>query len=72
MTVPKVNTRFQPGRTKEECIRRAAKIFAAALDRRDSLSVEEAAREAWWPGHRLTLAEIEDKIRAQRGEAVSA
>jgi len=59
-------------RTKEDACRLAGERIAAARRRRDSLTVEEAAREAWHPCHRLTLEQLEDKIRAGRRRRAAA
>lgn len=53
-------------RTKEDACRLAGERIAAARRRRDSLTVEEAAREAWHPCHRLTVEQLEGKIRDGR------
>jgi hypothetical protein len=53
-------------RTKEAACRLFAERIVAARRERDSLTVEDAARAAWHPCHRLTLAQLEDKIRAGR------
>jgi hypothetical protein len=52
--------------TREEAIRRAGKVWAAACARQDAQSPREAAEEAFRPGG-LTVDQIEDKIRARRG-----
>ena len=53
-------------RTKEEACKLAGERLAAAIRKQDALTIEEAARAAWFPGHRLTIPEIEDKIRTIR------
>jgi len=53
-------------RTKEEACQRAGEIFANAVRAQDERTVEEAARLAWHPSHRLTLEQLEEKIRASR------
>ncbi len=59
-------------RTKEDACRLAGERIAAARRRRDSLTVEEAAREAWHPCHRLTVEQLEEKIRAGRERRAEA
>lgn len=59
-------------RTKDAAVRLAGERIAAARRRRDSLTVEEAAREAWHPCHRLTVEQLEDKIRASRERRAAA
>ena len=53
-------------RTKEEACKLAGERLAAAIRKQDALTIEDAARAAWWPGHRLSVVELEDKIRAIR------
>lgn len=62
-------------RTKEEACNLAGDRFAALVREQDALTIEEAARAAWWPGHRLSIPELEEKIRdsrARRGLGVAA
>ena len=59
-------------RAKQEACRRAGAIFAASCDAQDARTVEEAARLAWHPSHRLTLEQLEDKIRAGRERRAAA
>ncbi|GAA4100740.1 hypothetical protein [Nonomuraea soli] len=49
----------------------AAQIFADARARRDALTPEEAAAEAYVPGG-LSLEDLTEKIRRQRQEARAA
>ena len=59
--------------TREEAIRAANLVYAAARSRRDSLSPRDAAVEAWYPGHRLgTVEAIEAQIVRRRREAADA
>lgn len=53
-------------RTKEEACNLAGDRFAALVREQDALTIEEAAHAAWWPGHRLTVSELEQKIRNSR------
>jgi hypothetical protein len=56
--------------TRPEAIRAAARILVEARIARDSLSPREAAKAAWYPGHRLgTVDAIEALILSQRAEA---
>lgn len=78
MTLP-INRAQRPlgpvPRTKEEACNLAGDRFAALVREQDALTIEEAARAAWWPGHRLTIPELEQKIRdsrARRGLVVAA
>jgi hypothetical protein len=58
--------------TREEAIRNAARIFAAARAERDALSPRAAAEAAWYPGHELqTVDAIEALIVDQRREAAA-
>lgn len=62
-------------RTKDEACKLAGERLAELIRKQDALTVEDAARAAWWPGHRLSLAELEDKIRdlrARRGLVAAA
>ena len=52
--------------TRAEAIAAAARIFVEACRVRDSLPVEEAARQAYTPTG-PSIVELERKIRAQRG-----
>lgn len=59
--------------TREEAIRAANPVYAAARAHRDSLSPHDAAVEAWYPGHRLgTVEAIEEQIIRRRREAAEA
>lgn len=52
--------------TRDQAITNAARIFVEACRVRDSLTVEEAARQAYTPTG-PSIAELERTIRAQRG-----
>lgn len=52
--------------TRGEAISAAARIFVEACRVRDSLPVEEAARQAYTPTG-PSIEELEQRIRAQRG-----
>lgn len=60
-----------PHRPTPEQITAAAQLFAAARARRDSLSPEEAARQAYVPGG-PSVEEIAALIRELRGEQRAA
>lgn len=57
--------------TRAQAIETAAQAFAEGRALRDSLTVEEAARRAYTPTG-PSLAELEERIRAQRAEARAA
>ncbi|GIH76172.1 hypothetical protein [Planobispora longispora] len=52
----------------DQALTEAAQIFADARRRRDSLTPEQAAAEAYVPGGR-SVEELTELIRAQRAEA---
>ena len=54
--------------TKEEAFTAAARIWAEGRARRDSLTPEQAAREAYVPGG-PSVEEIAELIRQQRARA---
>jgi len=58
--------------TRQEAIRRAALVLLEARAERDALGPRAAAKAAWYPGHRLTVDEIEQIIIRQRSEAEEA
>ncbi|MFF7588066.1 hypothetical protein ACFZCK_11360 [Kitasatospora purpeofusca] len=59
--------------TRDEAIRGAAMILKRARAERDALSPRDAAKAAWYPGHRLgTVEAIEELIIRQRSEALEA
>jgi hypothetical protein len=57
--------------TREEAIRAAGRVWAAACARQAALSPREAAEEAYRPGG-LSVDEIERRIRVQRGDDLEA
>lgn len=58
--------------TKEEALRAGGRVLAIARIERDALSPRAAAEAAWYPGHRLTVDQIEALIIRQRAQAVAA
>lgn len=54
-----------------EAMQRACAAFAEGYRRRDSMTVEDAARAAYTPTG-PSIAELEAKIRAQRAQAPAA
>jgi hypothetical protein len=55
--------------TREECLRQAAQIIVDGHALQASRTPAEAAKAAWYPGHPMSVAEIEAKIRAHRQAA---
>ena len=72
MTGPALSAIEDQERAKREAFRRAGAILAASCKAQDARTVEEAARLAWHPSHRLTLEQLEDKIRAGRERRAAA
>lgn len=72
MTAPTTTALTDQERRRREACRRAGEIFAAACKAQDERTVEEAARLAWHPSHRLTLEQLEEKIRAGRERRAEA
>ncbi len=72
MTAPDAPALADQERRRREACRRAGAIFAAACKAQDARTVEEAARLAWHPSHRLTLEQLEDKIREGRERRAAA
>lgn len=59
--------------TYEEAVRAAGRVLAVARAERDALSPQQAAKAAWYPGHRLgTVEAIETLIISQREQALAA
>lgn len=57
--------------TKDEAIGNAALVLTRIRSDRDALGPREAAERAWYPGHRLSVDEIEALIIRQRARAVA-
>lgn len=57
--------------TRDECVRKAGQRLAEAVARRDALTVEEAARQAYSPDSGPSLPELERRIRARRAGRTS-
>lgn len=55
----------------DTAIREAGQIIAEAAALRDSLSVEEAARQAYTPTG-PSIEQLEERIRAQRARRIGA
>jgi hypothetical protein len=54
-------------RTREQAIARAGKALAEGLATCAQMTPREQAEAAWTPTSRLTVDELEDRIRARRG-----
>jgi hypothetical protein len=55
--------------TREQAIATAARILVEAVAERSSMTVLEAARAAWYPGHRLGTVEAIAELIAERRRA---
>lgn len=53
--------------TREECLREAAQILVNSNALQASRTPRAAAEAAHYPGHRLTVDQLEDLFRADRG-----
>lgn len=58
--------------TKDEALRAAGRALAVTRVERDALSPRRAAVAAWYPGHELSVDEIEALIISQRKQALAA
>lgn len=58
-----------PARTSAQAVSRAGTAFANALATCAQMTPREQAEAAWSPTARLTVDELEDRIRARRGMA---
>lgn len=56
-----------PRPTEAECIRRAGAVLAASDLAIAQMTPREQAEAAWTPTSRLTVDELEDRIRVHRG-----
>lgn len=54
---------------REQSTSAAASPYAAACDLRDSLTPQQAAKAAWYPGHPLSEQQIADLVARHRAEA---
>lgn len=55
--------------TREDAIHAATVIFAHTCFERDAKSPRNAAEDIWYPGHRLTIDEIEALLIEKRRNA---
>jgi hypothetical protein len=53
--------------SREEVVNAAGDLAAEQLLAREAMTPREQAEAAWTPTSRLTVDEIEDRIRARRG-----
>jgi len=54
-------------KTRQECIREAAQVFATMRQTMANMTPREQAEAAWTPTSRFTVDELEQQIRAERG-----
>lgn len=53
--------------TRGECLAEAAQLIVDGRARQAARTPRQAAVAAWYPGHPLSVDELEDEIRGRRG-----